>query len=46
VSNIERFGLEDGKVVPLARRITDTAVTDKSLLRQLFGNIGKLGGGL
>ena len=44
VSNIERFGLEDGKVVPLARRITDTAVTDKSFLRQLFGNIGKLGG--
>jgi outer membrane protein assembly factor BamE (lipoprotein component of BamABCDE complex) len=44
VSNIERFGLEDGKVVPLVRRITDTAVTDKSLLRQLFGNLGKLGG--
>jgi outer membrane protein assembly factor BamE (lipoprotein component of BamABCDE complex) len=46
VSNIERFGLEDGQVVPLARRITDATVTGKSPLRQLFGNIGQFGGGL
>ena len=46
VSNIERFGLEDGQVVPLTRRVTDTAVSNKSFLRQLIGNIGKVGAGL
>lgn len=45
VSNIERFGLEDGHVVPLARRVTSTAVSNKSFLRQLIGNIGNFGGG-
>jgi len=45
VSNIERFGLEDGQVVQLARRVTDTAVSSTSILRQLFGNIGKVGAG-
>ena len=46
VSNIERFELEDGQVVPLTRRVTDTAVSNKSFLRQLIGNIGKVGAGL
>lgn len=46
VSNIERFGLEDGQVVPLARRVTDTAVSNKSFLRQLLGNIGQFGPGI
>lgn len=46
VSNIERFGLEDGQVVPLARRVTDTAVSNKSFLRQLIGNIGRVGAGI
>ncbi len=41
VQNVERFGLERGKVVPLERRITDSAVTDNSFLRQLLGNIGR-----
>lgn len=45
VSNIERFGLEDGQVVPLTRRVTDTAVSNKSFLRQLIGNIGRIGPG-
>ena len=40
VSNIERFRLEDGQVLPLTRRVTDTAVSNKSFLRQLIGNIG------
>ena len=40
VNNIERFRLEDGQVVPLTRRVTDTAVSNKSFLRQLIGNIG------
>ena len=41
VQNIERFGLERGRVVPLSRRVTDSAVGDKSFLRQLLGNIGR-----
>lgn len=42
VSNIERFGLEDGQVVTLTRRITDSGIQGVSLLRQLFGNIGQI----
>ena len=41
VSNIEEFGLERGKVVPLTRRVTTSGVRDKSFLRQLLGNIGR-----
>ena len=40
VSNIERFGLEDGYVIVLDRRVTDSSVQDKGFLRQLLGNIG------
>lgn len=48
VSNVERFGLERGQVVPLARRVTSSGVTDVGILRQLIGNIGGIGpaGGL
>ncbi|MBO6884127.1 MAG: outer membrane protein assembly factor BamE [Marivita sp.] len=42
VQNIERFGLEDGQVVPLARRITRSGDGDISFIRKLFGNIGGL----
>ncbi|MBW4708056.1 outer membrane protein assembly factor BamE [Roseobacter sp. YSTF-M11] len=47
VSNVETFGLERGQVVPLARRVTDSGVRDKTFLRQLLGNIGRFtpGGG-
>lgn len=40
VTNIERFGLEDGNVVVLSRRVTDSNIGGMSLLRQLLGNIG------
>ncbi|MCY4169614.1 MAG: outer membrane protein assembly factor BamE [Rhodobacter sp.] len=40
VENIERFGLEDGQVVALSRRVTDSNIKGVSFLRQLFGNIG------
>ena len=40
VRNIERFGLEDGRVVPLSRRVTSSSVEGKGFLRQLLGNIG------
>lgn len=42
VSNIERFGLEDGEVVTLTRRVTDSGIQGVSLLRQLFGNLGQI----
>jgi outer membrane protein assembly factor BamE (lipoprotein component of BamABCDE complex) len=41
VTNIERFGLERGQVVPLARRVTTPGVRDSGFLRQLLGNIGR-----
>ena len=45
VQNIERFGLEDGRVVPLARRVTSSSVEGKGFLRQLLGNIGNFNPG-
>ena len=40
VANIERFGLERGRVVTLSRRVTDSGVTGVSLAGQLLGNLG------
>ncbi|SHG32508.1 outer membrane protein assembly factor BamE [Cognatishimia maritima] len=40
VANIERFGLEDGQVVRLSRRVTDNGLSDISFIRQLLGNLG------
>jgi outer membrane protein assembly factor BamE (lipoprotein component of BamABCDE complex) len=40
VQNIERYGLEDGQVVPIARRVTQSGDGDISFIRKLFGNIG------
>ncbi|MFX0540341.1 outer membrane protein assembly factor BamE [Roseovarius sp. S4756] len=42
VSNIERFDLRDGNVVPLSRRVTDSSVQGKGFLRQMLGNIGNI----
>ena len=41
VRNIERFGLEDGRVITLERRVTETSVVDRTFLRQLFRSIGR-----
>ena len=41
VRNIERYGLEDGKVVTLQRRVTSSSIEDKTFLRQLLGNLGR-----
>lgn len=38
VTNIERYGLEDGRVITLSRRVTDQAVPDIGFLRGLFQN--------
>jgi outer membrane protein assembly factor BamE (lipoprotein component of BamABCDE complex) len=40
VSNIEKFGLEDGKVITLSRRVTDSGVKGTNFFRQLLNNFG------
>lgn len=40
VDNIVTYGLEDGRVVPLTRRVTKTSDGDIGFIRKLFGNIG------
>ena len=42
VENIERFGLEDGRIVALSRRVTTSNTRGVGFLRQLFSNIGNL----
>lgn len=42
VENIERFGLENGNVVVLSRRVTESSIRGVSFLKQIFGNIGRL----
>ncbi len=46
VANIERFGLDKGRVVTLSRRVTETSTVKVSFLRQLLGNLGRVGGGI
>ena len=46
VRNIERFGIEDGQVVALSRRVTDPGPTAWTVLRRLFGNLGRIAPGL
>lgn len=45
VENIERFGLEQGRIVPISRRVTKTNIKGIGLLRQLFGNLGGISAG-
>ncbi|MEM1233831.1 MAG: outer membrane protein assembly factor BamE [Pseudomonadota bacterium] len=45
VRNIERFTLQDGRVVPLSRRVTDSSVQNSTFLRQLLGNLGNFNAG-
>lgn len=42
VENIERFGLEQGRVVTLSRRVTETSIRNISFIRQLLGNVGRI----
>lgn len=42
VSNIERFTLDDGRVIALNRRVTETGIKGVSFLRQMLGNIGRI----
>ncbi|MBR9762609.1 MAG: outer membrane protein assembly factor BamE [Rhodobacteraceae bacterium] len=41
VSNIETFGLQDGRVVRLESRVTSSSTQDKTFIRQLLGNLGR-----
>ncbi|MEQ6203514.1 outer membrane protein assembly factor BamE [Sulfitobacter sp. HNIBRBA2951] len=45
VTNVERFGLERGQVVPLARRVTTSGVGNPGFLKQLLGNLGRFSPG-
>lgn len=41
VANVERYGLQDGRFVPLSRRVTSSSTDNKGFLRQLLGNLGR-----
>ena len=41
VTGVERYGLEDGRVIPLQRRVTSSSIEDKTFVRQLLGNLGR-----
>lgn len=45
VQNVERFGLEDGRVVALSRRVTTSNTRGIGFLRQLFSNLGTFNAG-
>lgn len=42
VTNVERFGLEQGRVVALSRRVTEANVSGTTFIDQLFGNLGRV----
>ena len=42
VQDVGRYGLEDGQVIALSRRVTDDGIQGISIIRQLLGNIGRL----
>ena len=44
VSEIEEYGLDDGRVVALVERETPTRGRELTLLEQLLGNVGRLPG--
>lgn len=45
VSNVERFGLEGGRVVALSRRVTDSNIQGVGFLSQMLGSFGNFGTG-
>lgn len=46
VSGIRRLGPEDGRQVRVVQRETESPGTERSLMQQLFGNVGRVGPGL
>lgn len=45
VDNIGTYGLEDGRVVTLSRRVTETNIKGIGFIRQLFSNFGRIRAG-
>lgn len=45
VENIERFSLEDGRVIVLNRRVTDDNIKGVTFIGQLLGNVGNFDAG-
>lgn len=45
VENIARYGLEDGRVVEISRRVTSTTIKGVSFVRQLLANLGRIDAG-
>jgi len=45
VENVERFSLEDGRVVVLSRRVTSAPVKGPKILTQILGNLGNADAG-
>lgn len=45
VDNVERFGLQEGRVVVLSRRVTESNVRSLGLIRQLMGSLGRVSAG-
>lgn len=42
VENIATYGLEDGQVVQISRRVTESNIKGLGLIRQLLGSFGRL----
>jgi outer membrane protein assembly factor BamE (lipoprotein component of BamABCDE complex) len=42
VETVGRYGLEDGRVVDLSRRVTETNIKGIGFVRQLFANFGRI----
>jgi len=45
VQNIARYGLEDGRVVEISKRVTETNVKGLSFIQQILGNFGRVQAG-
>jgi outer membrane protein assembly factor BamE (lipoprotein component of BamABCDE complex) len=45
VENIGRYGLEDGRVVEISRRVTETNIKGIGFIRQLLSNFGRIRAG-
>ena len=45
VENIARYGLEDGQVVEISRRVTEPNVKGLSFIQQILGSFGRLQAG-
>lgn len=46
VTNVERFGLQDGEIVALSRRVTEGGPRGMSVLRRIFSVLGQFSPGM